>query len=170
MKNFTMVPNPMLKECQISIPARYLYCVLLRYCGQKDYCYPGQETLAEDLGCSSRHIRNLIVELEKNKIIVKDRKGFNRSNTYVVSKTLANDRNSVASLNEGNLQKIRKSKSAHSGKRIPIQLGKSVPTINTYGIRKDKNTFSHVGLEKLRKEMTRLGLKKETKQVIKSLA
>ena len=170
MKDFTIIPNAILRESQLSIPARYLYCVMLRHCGKEEFCFPSHKHLAESLGLCDRQIRNLIIELEASGLVYKTRRGFNRSNNYKVSKTLESDRKPVASSNEGNPPIKRKQKSAQLGSKIPIQDGNVVPPNSIYLKAKDNNVFSEIGFEHLRKTMLGLNLKKDTKQVVKSLA
>lgn len=155
-KNFTMIPNALLSESQLSVPARYLLCVLHKYSFQKDYCWPGQETLGKDLGYSARHIRNLLNELLKSGVVVSERCGWNRTNTYKLSKNLQSTR--VASSNESNGKSCQKQTSAHLGTVIPIHQGNPLPIKNTYGSRKENNGSSK-GLESLRQAMVDIGLK-----------
>lgn len=114
-RNFTIIPNELLGESQLSIPAKYLQCVLTKYAGQDDYCFPSQETLANDLGVSTRYIRKLLNELIKNKLISKKRTGFNKSNTYTIVKDY-----------------VRNSSSGHIGPAYPVDPGTNVPTKTTY--------------------------------------
>lgn len=119
MKNFTIIPNEVLGPSQLSIPARFLLLILLKHCGKDDYCYPSQRTLAESLNCSSRHVRNLLKELSEAKLIHPTRSGFNRPNTYKVTKyfTVTKDRNSA---------------SYQLGSQIPLHQGTALPPKNTY--------------------------------------
>lgn len=149
-KNFTMIPNVLLSESQLSIPARFLLCVLFRYSFQKDYCWPSQETLGKDLGYSARHIRNLLKELEREKLIDPKRLGWNRTNTYKLSKDVKTTR--VPSLNDGTDKSCQKQTSAHLGTVLPIHQGTPLPTKNTYGSRKENNGSSK-GLESMRQYM-----------------
>src|SRR4030066_1690040 len=111
--NFTQVPNELLEDCGLSIPSRYLLFVLLKYMMQKDFCFPSQNTLAKVLGRSTRHIRNLLNELENNKYIRKTRSGFNTTNTYVIGSVLN-----------------WKSDSSHLGNEIPKYQGNTIPSKN----------------------------------------
>lgn len=161
MKDFTIIPNDMLRNSQLSVHARYLFCVMLRYCGKSDYCFPSQQTLANDLGYSDRHVRDLIKELERAGLVVKTRKGYNRANTYTVAKIIQSDRKSVSSLNDGNASKTRKSDSVQLGTMIPIHQGSTLPPNSIYLKGKDNNSVSHKGLEKLRKDLIAKGILKD---------
>lgn len=153
MKNFTIIPNELLGESQLSIPSRYLYCVLLKYCGQDEWCFPSQNTLAKNLNCSERHIRNLIEELEGNELLYKVRRGFNRSNNYKPAKSLTYYRQS-----NGN------SNSSHLGSMLPLHTGNEVPPKNTYLKAKAKRSVK--GLEKLRESMEGKGIIPRSKKRI----
>ncbi len=141
MRNFTIIPNEILRPSQLSLPARYLYCVLLKYCGQNEWCYPGQITLAKDLGCSPRYIRTLLDNLYEAGIVYKKRKGFNRANNYRVSKFLEVD---------GNYS------SRHLGSKFPLHEGSPTPPKNIYLIGKGKKSIK--GFEKLGETLERKGI------------
>lgn len=163
-KNFTMVPNAVLSECQISISARLLLCILFKYTFQKDHCWPSQKLLAQDIGLGVRQVRNLLTELENEKLIDTERSGWNRNNTYTVDKNLKTTR--VPSENDGNAIKNKKQTSSHLRTLIPIHTGTSLPTKNTYG-RKRVNKGSSKGLESLRQVMIDKGLIKDNPLKIK---
>jgi DNA-binding transcriptional regulator PaaX len=119
--------------------------------------------LGKDLGFSSRYIRTLLDELERENILTKKREGWNRSNTYRLTKSLTADRNSSSS----KPKKYKKSSSPHLGSKFPLHQGTSVPPINTYLKGKDKKKMSKKGLEHLRKEMCKLRLMKDLPQKVK---
>lgn len=164
-KNFTMIPNVLLSECQLSIPARLLLCVLFKYSFQKDYCWPSQETLGKDLGRTPRHVRNLLKELENTGLIDPERLGWNRTNTYKISKNLQSTR--VPSEYDGNATSQQKQSSSHLGTIIPLHQGTTLPTKNTYGSRKENNG-SNKGLESMRHYMEERGLIKKSNLQLKS--
>ena len=58
------------------------FAVLLSYAWQNDYCFPGQERLAEDLGLSDRSVRTLLKSLETNGFIVIRQRGQGKTNIY----------------------------------------------------------------------------------------
>lgn len=171
MKGYTKIPNNMLIESQLTIPARYLYCVLLRYCGKDEWCYPSQKTLAKDLGCSDRHVRDLIKELEMQGLVYKKRKGYNRANNYKVAKSLTSDRKSSSiPVRNNDSALVEQSSSAQLGSVFPIHEGTTVPPNSTYLIGKDNNTFNHVGFEKMRQELIKKGILKDKKLTVNSQA
>lgn len=132
-RNFTQVPNEVLENCDVSISARYLLIVLLRYMMQKDFCFPSQKTLSKDLGFTSRYIRTLLKELECKKYLRKNRFGFNTSNTYIIGPALN-----------------WKYSSYHIGTTVPEYKGTTVPTKNMNGRIINKNNL--IKINKIRKE------------------
>jgi len=143
MKNYTKIPNEILGPSQLTIEARYLYCLLLRYCGKDERCFPSQDTLAKDTSFTPRHVRNLLNQLIQTGIVVKKRSGWNRANTYTVSKSLKIDRNGVSS---------------HLGSMFPLHKGTPIPPKNTY--LKGKGKRSIKGMERLIQKARELGIKK----------
>ena len=145
MKNFTPIYNEIFEESQLSVPAKYLYCVLLKHCGQKDWCYPSQKTLGKCLGKSEKPIRRYLKELESAGIIFKKRIGFNRPNTYKVSKDLL-------------IEEDKSKMTHHIVSKFPLNIGQELPPNNTYIKVKDK-TISKRGLENIKEELIRKGLR-----------
>jgi hypothetical protein len=81
-KGFTMVPNHVLVSEKISPGAKLAYAMLLKYAWQNDYCFPGQETLAKDMGVTDRSVRTYLEELEAEKFIGIKQRGLGRPNLY----------------------------------------------------------------------------------------
>ena len=86
-EGFTQVPNHVLKSEKISLGAKLAYTMLLSYAWQNDYCFPGQERLAKDMGSGVRSIVRYIQELEKNEFLKVKRQGQGRSNLYELNLT-----------------------------------------------------------------------------------
>jgi hypothetical protein len=166
MRNFTIIPNQIFEQSQISVSARYLYCVLLKYCGKDEWCFPSQITLGKVFGCSDKHIRTLLKELIEVKLISKKRRGWNRSNTYHVVKLLSADRIPTPDSDRKPTSVIiQTSSSPQSGNTVPIHPEPTVPPKSTYLKGKDKNSVK--GREMVRRKLEELGLKKPTTVVIK---
>jgi len=85
-KGFTQVPNSVLRDEDISIRARLLYSVLLSYAWEQDFCFPSQDSLADDMGCSARNIRNILKELLEENYIEIVRRGYEETNIYILKK------------------------------------------------------------------------------------
>lgn len=83
-RGYTLVPNFILNTKSLSAGAKLTYVMLLKYAWEKDFCFPGQVTLAKDMGVSERHARDRIKELEKAKLISVTRRGQGRSNLYTL--------------------------------------------------------------------------------------
>ena len=145
MRGYTKIPNGLLDKSDLSIQERYLYCVMLRHCGNKNTCFPSHKTLGKILGVSDRYIRLLISSLEKKSdILSHKRSGWNRSNTYTLSKDLVIKRNQS---------------SYHLGSMFPIHKGNEVPTNNTYLTGKGNRSLK--GMEILREAMEKRGILKK---------
>ncbi len=136
MKNYTIIPNELLDRSILSPQVRYLLCVLKRFAGQDDYCYPSQQTLSRIMLVSERHIRNYIHQLKKAKIISVKRTGFNKSNTYHL------------------YLKDQNHSSDQSGIKVPDNPGITLPTKSTY-----RKATNKKGLESVRNTLEKLGLK-----------
>src|SRR5262249_8842309 len=61
---FTQAPNFILKAADLSPGAKITYALFLSYAWYNDYCYPGQDRLALDMGISQSRVSQLINELE----------------------------------------------------------------------------------------------------------
>ena len=79
---FTQVPNFILVSKKVSVGAKLTYAMLLKYAWQDDYCFPGQERLAEDMGVAKRSIVTFIQELQKAGYVNVQRRGQGKSNLY----------------------------------------------------------------------------------------
>jgi hypothetical protein len=84
---FTQVPNHVLESTKVSPGAKLAYTMLLKYAWQNDFCYPGQERLAKDMGSGVRSVVRYIQELEKNDFVKIKRRGQGKSNLYELNLT-----------------------------------------------------------------------------------
>lgn len=82
---FTQVPNFILVSKKVSVGAKLTYAMLLKYAWQNNFCYPGQERLAEDIGVTKRSVVTFIKELEKAGFINIERRGQGRPNRYTLN-------------------------------------------------------------------------------------
>ena len=85
---FTQVPNFILKSKDLSVGAKLTYSMLLSYAWQNDFCFPGQETLAHDMGVSRRSVVSFIKELQLRECISVKRQGLNKPNIYTLKLTV----------------------------------------------------------------------------------
>jgi len=81
-KGFTMVPNHLLISNRISPGAKLTYAMLLKYAWQNDYCFPGQERLAKDMGVTDRSVRTYLQELQAAAFISIKQRGLGKPNLY----------------------------------------------------------------------------------------
>ena len=79
---FTQVPNFILKSDAISPGGKLAYAMLLHYAWQNNYCFPGQERLAKDMGAGKRSVIRFMAELERAGFISVKRRGLGRTNLY----------------------------------------------------------------------------------------
>jgi hypothetical protein len=81
---FTQIPNVVLRDPDLSAPAKCVYALLLSYAWDNASCFPGQSKLAEDMGYSERAIRTVLNELRANGLISWERRGFASTNLYYI--------------------------------------------------------------------------------------
>lgn len=79
---FTQVPNFILTNKDLSVGAKLYYAMLLKYAREKDYCYPGQQTLARDIGSSERSVRTYQKELEDVGFLEVVQRGLGKTSIY----------------------------------------------------------------------------------------
>jgi biotin operon repressor len=82
---FTQVPNFILKMADLSLGARMTYSMFLHYAWNSGNCFPGQDTLAEDMGMSRTRVNEFIKELERAGLIEITRRGQGKTNLYKVN-------------------------------------------------------------------------------------
>ena len=83
-KGFTQVPNAILRSKKLSMGAKLTYAALISYAWSNDFCFPGQDTLAEDMGSGRRSVVRYIDELEKRELIAIKRQGLGKVNIYTL--------------------------------------------------------------------------------------
>lgn len=80
---YTLVPNHVLLNNQISGRAKLVYALLLSYAwGEKNSSFPGQNRLAKECGSSAKSVWSAIQELEDTKFITIIRRGQGKTNLY----------------------------------------------------------------------------------------
>ena len=82
LKGFVQIPKAILLCQNISYGAKVAYSILLSYAWQDEFCFPAQESLANDLGCSIRQARRFLVELQEHRFISWKQTGLNKPNVY----------------------------------------------------------------------------------------
>jgi DNA-binding transcriptional ArsR family regulator len=81
-QGFTQVPNFLLKSKKLSAGDKMTFAMLLSYAWQNDFCFPGQQRLAQDLGLSDRSVRTHLKSLEAIGLLAIQRRGQGKTNMY----------------------------------------------------------------------------------------
>src|SRR6266446_10031821 len=69
-KGFTQVPNHVLVSGKLSPGAKLTFAMLLKYAWQNNYCFPGQDRLATDMGVSRQSVNSYLQELQREGFIL----------------------------------------------------------------------------------------------------
>ena len=85
---FTQVPNFILTNKNLGVGAKLYYAMLLKYAREKDYCFPGQETLAEEIGAAVRSVRTYQKELEDAGFLEVTQRGLGQTSLYKLDITV----------------------------------------------------------------------------------
>jgi hypothetical protein len=64
--SFTQVPNFILENRELSVGAKVIYAMFLRYAWHNEKCFPGQARLAGDIGMSIGRVNQFIKELNRS--------------------------------------------------------------------------------------------------------
>lgn len=81
---FTQVPNFILANSKISPGAKLVFATLLSYAWHNNYCFPGQDKMAKDIGITRQSVNTHIKELEKKGFIQIKRRGLGKTNIYTL--------------------------------------------------------------------------------------
>ena len=85
LHGFTQVPNFLFKNSGLTMGAIVVYAKFLSYAWHNDYCFPGQQRLADDLDMGIASINRFIKELEDSALIEIERRGQGRTNIYRIA-------------------------------------------------------------------------------------
>ncbi len=89
---FTQVPNFVLTKKAISVGAKLSYAMLLKYAWNNEACFPGQATLADDMGAAERSIRTYLKELEAAGLLEIVQRGLGKTNLYRLHLTVKHEK------------------------------------------------------------------------------
>lgn len=78
-----VTPLGLLAAKHVSPMAKNVYALLSRFAGTNGECFPSMETIANGVGCSTRHAKNLVKELIDAGLLRSKRGGSGKSNRYV---------------------------------------------------------------------------------------
>jgi hypothetical protein len=79
---FTMVPNFLLTNKDLSVGAKLAYAMLLKYHWDNSDVYPGQQKLADEMGAGERSVRSYLKELENANFLEIIQRGLGKTNLY----------------------------------------------------------------------------------------
>ena len=85
LHGFTQVPNFLFKKAGLSMGAIVVYSKFLSYAWHNDFCFPGQQRLADDLEMGVASINRFIKELEVASLIEVTRRGQGHTNIYKIN-------------------------------------------------------------------------------------
>ena len=81
-EGYTQVPNFLLRMKNITSGDKMTFAMILSYKWQNDSCFPGQATLAKDMGVDERTIRRHIQALQTAGLLVIQQRGQGKTNVY----------------------------------------------------------------------------------------
>ena len=84
-EGYTRVPNTILRHQHLSMGAKLTYAMLLSYAWYNNSCFPGQKTLADDIGTSERSVRTYLKELQDAGLLEVERHGLGQTNEYTLA-------------------------------------------------------------------------------------
>lgn len=76
------IPPVILQDPRLSPTAKLCYGRIANRCGHKEYCWPSQESLAQDLLVTVRTVQRSLDELEEAGHIGREQRGHKRTNQY----------------------------------------------------------------------------------------
>jgi biotin operon repressor len=85
---FTQLPNFILNNKELTSNAKIVYAKLLSYAWHNDRVFPGQETMAGELGMSRPTVNKSVHELEKEGYLDIQRRGQGLTNIYTLHHTV----------------------------------------------------------------------------------
>jgi hypothetical protein len=85
-KGYTVVPHKIHRCFGLSQYERLIMIDLLAYMGDKSKCFPTQETIARNIGCSSKSVERHLKSLAQKHLILIS--GTNRNNEYYLPNDL----------------------------------------------------------------------------------
>lgn len=83
-RGFTQVPNFVLTNKDLTPGEKITYAMLLKYAWNKEACFPGQDTLAEDVGIALRSVNTHIKGLREHGLLEIKRRGLGKTNLYLL--------------------------------------------------------------------------------------
>ena len=88
-QGYTQVPNFLLRMKDITSGDKMTFAMILSYAWQNDSCFPGQATLAKDMGVDERTVRRHIQALQTAGLLVIQQRGQGKTNIYELNLVVA---------------------------------------------------------------------------------
>ncbi len=85
---FTQVPNILLNDKDLTANAKLVYSKLLSYAWFNDRVFPGQVTMAEEIGSSKSVVNRAVLELEQRGWLEIKKRGQGWTNIYILRHTV----------------------------------------------------------------------------------
>lgn len=139
---FTIFPNAVLMDESLTMPARMTYALLVHYARQDGSCFPGQATLARNLGVTARSVHTYLTELREAMLVAVERRGRMKSNRYVLL-ALGLRAKRLRDRKEASGQGDRKQASGVIGSRLPTDV--DAPTDTQTGERERASAIKFSG-------------------------
>ena len=83
-EGFTQIPNFIQRNPNLSPGAKVAYGLFLSYAWHNDFCFPGQDRMAEDMGMSRSRVTTFVGELKNKGLITIQRRGLGKTNNYTL--------------------------------------------------------------------------------------
>lgn len=85
-KGFTIMPNIVMLDENLSFQARFLYQLMLMFSWLKGNCFPGQDRLAQIMKVHRNSVLRYLQELKDYGLVSWKRRGLNKTNIYYIEK------------------------------------------------------------------------------------
>ena len=95
-EEFWAIPKSIFEKKELSLEARILYGILFTRANGENMAWPGQKSMADNLGVSERGIRRYLDELKKAGLIKSQRLGMKKTNRYFVIGQVGRSREDTA--------------------------------------------------------------------------
>jgi len=79
---FTQTPNIVLRDSRLTDADKVLYGLLLSYAWHNGECFPGRDTLINDMGCDKKKFDRTMKHLKELNLIRVERRGLGKTNIY----------------------------------------------------------------------------------------
>src|SRR5215218_1847553 len=108
-EGFTQIPNAIFRRRDLTPGAKLTYMALLSYAWQQGSCFPGQDKLAEDMGCSPRSVITYLQQLKDAGLLRVKRRGLGQTNIYFLPRFTSTPEGSRNSRSENSaVQEVQK--------------------------------------------------------------